>query len=72
MKDIFESSGFNEEMENISENAMQNLSDKEKDFFRKQQALINYRNQVYLAKIKKVNEDSYIELNVKTCNFRRI
>jgi hypothetical protein len=64
MKDIFESSGFQEEMSQLGDKVMQNLSDKEKDHLRKADLLVKYRNQSYLTKMKDINLNSYIELNV--------
>ena len=74
MKDIFESTGLTDELSGLSDKVMQNLSEKEKEYFKKENALVKYRNMSYLSKMNKINEDSYIELNVSIgyINLRRM
>jgi hypothetical protein len=72
MKDIFESSMFNQEMSEFSDTVMQTMSGKDKKFLMKTNALIKYRNMTYITKMKKINEESYIELNVYIHNIRQM
>jgi hypothetical protein len=67
--DIFEESGLYTEMHELSDKVMENLSDKEKDYFRKINSLLKFRENIFLERVKSANEEGYIQLNANVMDF---
>jgi hypothetical protein len=63
-KDIFDTPEINDQMQQVQDNAMKNLSDREKGFLKKNNIMLNYINSHYLTRLYAVNDESYVELNV--------
>jgi hypothetical protein len=63
-KDIFDNPEIKDQMKHVEENALKNLSDREKGFIRKNDIMITYVNNHYLNRLYGVNDDSFVELNV--------
>jgi hypothetical protein len=73
MNDIFESMGIKEQMGEASQKTLENLSDSEREFFRKMHFIANYRNSIYLQRVIKENVEGYVEFNVfNNFKFRQI
>ena len=71
-KDMFDNPEIKETMRQMEEGAMQNLSEREKGFIKKNDIMINYINKSYLNRLYATHDESFIELNVYLINIEKL